>query len=247
MQLHRDKKPLEVALLLILCLVAAQGVLFSEHPAREVGILGGPLPEPRGDATSLAARGEMRAGAGLLESRPLVIDAQEGGAGLVVVPDERLRDEATLTPGRRHVTQTSSAAMTSAAISDQAQNENEPSPLPDLKDYFIKPTTGFNWGKIHPHNAVDIANLCGTTVVAAEDGLVSDISTDDWSGGYGRYVTLEHSNGTKTRYAHLNDVGVAVGDYLTQGKSIGTMGETGDATGCHLHFEVYGAKNPFGK
>ncbi len=116
-----------------------------------------------------------------------------------------------------------------------------------LQGYFILPTAGFNWGKLHEHNAVDIANACGTKVVAAAEGLVIETSNDAWGGGYGHYVLLEHPNGTKTRYAHLEEVGVSIGDYIKQGDGLGTMGQTGEASGCHLHFEVEGARNPFAR
>jgi len=71
-----------------------------------------------------------------------------------------------------------------------------------------------------------------------------------WNGGYGIYVLLEHPNSTRTRYAHLQKVSVSVGDYVSQGDIIGYIGNTGNThgvTGCHVHFEVIGAKNPFAK
>ncbi len=117
--------------------------------------------------------------------------------------------------------------------------------LPDFPGYFAMPTDGFNWGQLHAHNAVDIANRCGTPVRASAEGLVIDTSFDEWGQGYGYYVIIEHPNGTKTRYAHLELVKAEIGDYLKQGVEIGTMGATGEATGCHLHFEVANAKNPF--
>lgn len=126
--------------------------------------------------------------------------------------------------------------------------------LPDFKNYFIKPADGFNWGKLHPHNAVDIANSCGTPVLAAAEGLViPDNNIGDgrggWNGGYGNFVLIEHpfGDGVKTRYAHLKEILVSIGDYVKQGDKIATMGDTGEATGCHVHFEVYGAENPFAK
>lgn len=127
--------------------------------------------------------------------------------------------------------------------------------LPRLPGYFILPTRGFNWGRLHVHNAVDIANSCGTEVVAAAEGLVvPDDSLNDgasgWNGGYGKFVFIEHPNGTKTRYAHLESTSVKIGDYLRQGDVVGAMGNTGNVqgvTGCHVHFEVYGAQNPFVK
>lgn len=121
--------------------------------------------------------------------------------------------------------------------------------------YFISPTQGFNFGKIHNNNAVDIANSCGTVIVAAADGLVvPDKNYPDgkagWNGGYGGFVLLDHPSGAKTRYAHLEKVLVDVGDFVRQGQKIGLMGSTGNVhgvTGCHLHFEVLGAKNPFAR
>lgn len=125
---------------------------------------------------------------------------------------------------------------------------------PDLRERFVIPTEGFNWSKLHAHNAVDFANNCGTPVGTAAEGLViPDESYGDgitgWNGGYGHFVLIEHPFGDKvrTRYAHLDAVSVDIGTYIKQGEPVGTIGRTGDATGCHLHFEVYGAKNPFAK
>ncbi|MFH1246333.1 MAG: peptidoglycan DD-metalloendopeptidase family protein [Candidatus Liptonbacteria bacterium] len=120
-----------------------------------------------------------------------------------------------------------------------------------IAPYFAVPAAGFNWGILHSHNGIDIANICGTPIVAAADGLVVPDSTcipdDNWDGGYGTCLTLEHPNGTRTRYAHLSKVSVEIGDYVKQGETIGLMGKTGEATGCHLHFEVQGATNPFAR
>ncbi len=125
--------------------------------------------------------------------------------------------------------------------------------LPDLKGYFTLPARGWNWGELHERNAVDIANTCGTPVFAAAEGVViPDDRLGDgktgWNEGYGTFVLVEHPNGTKTRYAHLETAAVALGDYVNQGDQVGTIGNTGNThgpTGCHVHFEVHGAKNPF--
>lgn len=126
--------------------------------------------------------------------------------------------------------------------------------LPNFNDNFIMPASGYNWGILHHYNAVDIANSCDTPVVASAEGLVvpdEDIPyvQDGWNEGYGNFVLIEHpfGSGVRTRYAHLEKVSVQIGDYVKQGQVIGLMGETGDATGCHVHFEVYGAQNPFAK
>lgn len=121
--------------------------------------------------------------------------------------------------------------------------------LPDLGNYFILPAKGWNWGKLHEYNAIDIANTCGSPVYAAASGVVIEESSDgSWNNGYGNYVFVEHSNKTKTRYAHTLKNLVKVGDVVRQGEEIALMGSTGNTagiTGCHVHFEVYGAKNPF--
>lgn len=112
--------------------------------------------------------------------------------------------------------------------------------------YFKMPTTGKNWGTLHAHGGVDIANSCGTAVYAAAAGTVTSRGRG-WNGGYGVDIILQHDNGTETRYAHLQSVNVETGEKLEAGDLIGGMGRTGKATGCHLHFEVHGAKNPFVK
>lgn len=122
--------------------------------------------------------------------------------------------------------------------------------LPNLGNYFVAPTEGFNWGRLHNVNAVDIANSCGTPVVSGAEGLVVDVAEDGWNNGYGGFVLIEHPNETKTRYAHLNKATVGVGDYVKQSEQIGFMGNTGNVhgpTGCHLHFEVEGAQNPLAR
>lgn len=120
-------------------------------------------------------------------------------------------------------------------------------------EQLVLPAIGWNWGEIHNNNAVDIANKCGTSVVAAADGVVikdEDLGSgkSGWNNGYGVFILLEHTNGMKTRYAHLDETKVDIGDVVSKGQVIGTMGSTGNTetvNGCHVHFEVLGVKNPF--
>ncbi len=124
-------------------------------------------------------------------------------------------------------------------------------PLPNLDGYFGLPAAGFNWGKVHFNNAVDVANACGTPVYAMAEGLVSEVlGPQQWNYGYGGLVGIEHPNKTSTRYAHLQKTKVQVGDYIKKGTLIGEMGNTGNVrgtTGCHVHVEVIGAHNPLAK
>lgn len=109
--------------------------------------------------------------------------------------------------------------------------------------YYIAPTTGRNYGRRHSNNGVDVANSCGTPVYAAASGSITRADGEGWNGGYGDVVEIVHPNGTDTRYAHLSQI-VAWSGQVGQGQLIGYIGSTGRSTGCHLHFEVHGARNP---
>jgi LysM repeat protein len=118
-------------------------------------------------------------------------------------------------------------------------------------NYFIPPTTGWNWGELHSYNAVDFANRCGTPIYAAAGGIVTVITNNGgWNSGYGNHIRIQHPSGALTVYAHLSVVNVQVGQEIAQGQVIGAIGNTGNVkgpTGCHLHFEVRGLANPFAK
>lgn len=113
--------------------------------------------------------------------------------------------------------------------------------------YFIYPTTGRNWGRIHANNGVDVANSCGTGIYAAAEGTVIISDGVGWNGGYGKYITIRHPNGVITLYSHHSQNLVSAGQKVLQGQLIAYMGTTGRSTGCHLHFEVHGARNPLAR
>ncbi|OGY59851.1 MAG: hypothetical protein A3H06_02040 [Candidatus Colwellbacteria bacterium RIFCSPLOWO2_12_FULL_44_13] len=126
--------------------------------------------------------------------------------------------------------------------------------FPDLGNYFSLPIKeGWNWKKIHYNNAVDIANVCGTAIYAAAEGVVTRVgSPSKWNEGYGGFVEIEHPirQGVKTLYSHTRKNLVNTGDTVKKGDKIAEIGSTGNVhgpTGCHVHFEVIGAKNPFGE
>jgi murein DD-endopeptidase MepM/ murein hydrolase activator NlpD len=105
---------------------------------------------------------------------------------------------------------------------------------------FIWPTTGsISRCFASYHRACDIANFSSPPIVAAADGVVSAVYRYDVY-GYGNAVVMTHSNNIKTLYAHMADGSITVsrGQTVSQGTQIGTMGQTGLATGIHLHFEV---------
>lgn len=92
-------------------------------------------------------------------------------------------------------------------------------------------------GETRYHSGIDIDgfNNAGQPIVAAASGTVITASYD---GGYGNYVIIDHG-GTSTVYAHCSGLAVSYGEYVSQGQTIGYLGDTGRATGVHLHFEVY--------
>jgi murein DD-endopeptidase MepM/ murein hydrolase activator NlpD len=96
--------------------------------------------------------------------------------------------------------------------------------------------------RVHPvtgatsfHNGIDIAVPIGTPIKAPADGKVVSIYTHDRGG---KSLILEHANGWKTGYAHLNGYNVQVGDQVKQGDVIAYSGNTGIGTGAHLHFTM---------
>jgi murein DD-endopeptidase MepM/ murein hydrolase activator NlpD len=85
------------------------------------------------------------------------------------------------------------------------------------------------------HSGIDIEAAYGTPVRATADGEVSDAPM---GAGYGRVVVLNHGHDVMTLYGHLSAIAVLPGQHVTLGQVIGYVGQTGRATGPHLHYEV---------
>lgn len=105
-----------------------------------------------------------------------------------------------------------------------------------LTSYFGYRADPFT-GKRSFHTGIDIANYRGAPIRAAMSGKV--VLNDYRPRGYGRYIVIQHSNGLKTLYGHLDKSFVRSGQWVEQGQLIGEMGTTGYSTGNHLHFTVY--------
>jgi murein DD-endopeptidase MepM/ murein hydrolase activator NlpD len=90
---------------------------------------------------------------------------------------------------------------------------------------------------VRPHQAIDYAAPTGTPVVAVGHGQVTFAGS---RGGYGRMVEIRHNDGYVSRYAHFSKItnGVRVGKSISRGEVVGYVGQTGHATGPHLHFEM---------
>jgi murein DD-endopeptidase MepM/ murein hydrolase activator NlpD len=85
------------------------------------------------------------------------------------------------------------------------------------------------------HTGMDFRGDTGDPARATADGTVTIAA---WQGGYGKMVEIDHGNGLATRYAHLSDIGVKVGQRVRAGHIIGKIGSTGRSTGPHLHYET---------
>jgi murein DD-endopeptidase MepM/ murein hydrolase activator NlpD len=90
-------------------------------------------------------------------------------------------------------------------------------------------------GRPAMHTGLDFRAATGDPVRATANGKVV---SSGWAGGYGRMVEIDHGNGLSTRYGHLSEIGVKVGDAIKIGQVIGAVGSTGRSTGPHLHYET---------
>jgi murein DD-endopeptidase MepM/ murein hydrolase activator NlpD len=123
--------------------------------------------------------------------------------------------------------------------------------VPIGSGYFICPhnackiTQGLHW-----YNAIDFGAKCGEPIYAAAAGVVQRVRYG-WNGGAGNYVTILHPNGAVTMYGHVSKGLVVPGQSVSQGDIIALIGGkpgtagAGISTGCHVHFSVRGARNPF--
>ncbi|UXA05940.1 M23 family metallopeptidase [Mycobacterium sp. SMC-2] len=122
-----------------------------------------------------------------------------------------------------------------AFANDRAQREarlQQPLYVMPTKGIFTS-NFGYRWGVLHA--GIDLANSIGTPIYAVSDGVVIDAGP---AAGYGALVKLRHADGTVTLYGHVNTTLVSVGQRVMAGDQIATMGNRGNSTGPHLHFEV---------
>jgi len=155
-------------------------------------------------------------------------------------------DELIIPDGEMYI---ENSAGTSGS-SKTSSSKTTKTPSKNLSGYFVNPAPGaIKTQGLHGKNAVDLGAPIGTPIKAAASGTVL-VARMGWNGGYGGLIIIQHSNGIKTLYGHLSKVNVRSGQKVSQGEVIAGMGNTGHVrpspggNGSHLHFEVYGAKNP---
>lgn len=107
---------------------------------------------------------------------------------------------------------------------------------PLAKRYRITSLFGYRKSRRGFHEGIDIAAPKGTPVYAAHSGRV--VRVPKFMRGYGKAVAIEANEGFMTVYAHLNSISVKPGMLVKRGRKIGYVGQSGNATGPHLHFEI---------
>ncbi|ASO19927.1 murein DD-endopeptidase MepM/ murein hydrolase activator NlpD [Actinoalloteichus hoggarensis] len=206
--------------------------LFTTPTTSIIGADGAARAARRGRGAGKAVLASVLTGAFLLSGQPMA-GAQDD-------------------PGTGHAEQTQSSSLPAfyenpargltelvhdtKAEADRVAAEQAAAEAPD----FVKPaegtfTSGFGsrWGTTH--YGVDIANPIGTPVVAATDGTVINAGP---ATGFGQWVRVQAPDGTITVYGHVDTFTAEVGQEVTAGQQIATIGNRGQSTGPHLHFEV---------
>ncbi len=92
------------------------------------------------------------------------------------------------------------------------------------------------------HHGIDFPKKTGHPILSAENGRV--MYTGSRFSGYGKMIWIKHNSSWSTLYAHLHQIDIKKGDWVTRGEKIGQVGNTGRSSGPHLHFELLYNKQP---
>ena len=189
-----------------------------------------------GDTLGIIAE---RSGLGLLA----IMELNEISNPNLIVPGQELRLPAGGTTTARASDSEENSSGLAARLAWSSAGSSAPARIVRTSS-FAWPTVGLittyfgerGWASPRGHAGIDISAPWGTPVKAAADGKV--VGATSSGGGYGLEILLEHAGGLMTRYAHLSQIGVNVGERVERGELIGRVGSTGFSTGPHLHFEV---------
>lgn len=131
---------------------------------------------------------------------------------------------------------------TNTGVTSRSGITREVQEVPEIQEEntvkFVTPCKGKKTqGFSSRHPAVDICNSIDTEIHCAADGICIKKVYSNKS--YGNHIIIEHSNGYKTLYAHLNSISIELNQEVNANDIIGYMGSTGNSTGSHLHFEIH--------
>jgi murein DD-endopeptidase MepM/ murein hydrolase activator NlpD len=163
-----------------------------------------------------------------------VLAAQSAATGPISTSDGGMQ-MVTVRPAANVAVHNAELAHGVAFAEERAQREarlQQPLFVMPVKGIFTS-GFGYRWGVLHA--GIDLANSIGTPIHAVSDGVVIAAGP---TAGYGMWVKLRHADGTVTLYGHVNTTMVSVGQRVMAGDQIATVGNRGNSTGPHLHFEV---------
>jgi murein DD-endopeptidase MepM/ murein hydrolase activator NlpD len=189
--------------------------------------------------------------------RTAVTQLQDPERNLAIGPVGNADQDATI-PGPAPAAEANLTALPGKLSSLETEASRQESSLRELQEYFddqrsllastpsIWPTRGWvtsDFGtRLDPysaerkmHQGLDIATPHGQPVYSPSDGTVVFTRTE---GGYGKVLVVDHGYGVKTRYGHLSEIHVRLGDRIKRGDKVASVGNTGRSTGPHLHYEV---------
>jgi len=186
------------------------------------------------------------------ESQPRVIERVEARSAVTYVQERMLGTQQQLVNAKqavasqqrreRAVVAKATRSVKKRIAATKGARKGWVLPLPGMLPR-ISSDAGF---RMHPilnytrcHAGADVGAATGTPVRAASAGTVARVGFD---GGYGNVVYLQHPGGQETRYAHLSETHVKMGQRVAAGAKIGDVGSTGLSTGPHLHFEIRHAR-----
>ncbi|MDX1870763.1 M23 family metallopeptidase [Mycolicibacterium sp. 120266] len=168
-------------------------------------------------------------------SDTILTGAQAGLSGGVITGSTDGMQIVTVEPAASSAVHAEEITKAAAFAQERAEREARLS-----RPLFVMPTKGvwtsgfgYRWGVLHA--GIDIAGPIGTPIVAVADGTVIDAGP---TAGYGAWVKIRHNDGTVTLYGHVNTWLVSVGQRVMAGDQIATIGNRGNSTGPHCHFEV---------
>jgi murein DD-endopeptidase MepM/ murein hydrolase activator NlpD len=190
--------------------------------------------------------------------RTAVTQLQDPERNLAIGPVGAPDSDPAAPPGPAPAAQENLSALPGRLSSLETEAARQEASLRELQEYFddqksllastpsLWPTRGWvtsDFGiRLDPystermmHRGLDVATPHGQAVQTPSDGTVVFNGTE---GGYGKVLVIDHGYGVKTRYGHLAEIFVRLGDRVTRGQKVAAVGNTGRSTGPHLHYEV---------
>lgn len=205
------------------------------------------VPSRRGSALAATAAGAVLIGGyqaavpALAQANPVADQAAQVQQRIMA----EVRASGQMHPGRVQAAFDAAGGAQAAASAAELLSGSLGSAIPPLLggQRAVVPVSGTVTSEFGPrwgttHGGMDIAGSIGTPILAAAAGTVVEAGPEP---GFGRWVRVSHDDGTTTVYGHIHEALVSQGQRVQAGQPIATVGNRGDSTGPHLHFETWDA------